>query len=164
MPFLDNLQAIAQQAMAGADAKAIEAILAKAHTAAYLAAVAERSGVTVDSGLFKGLSKAERADIKAAVKTQLDYLKGYLAERADMSDAAKAARDAMYAGSVRATFNQARYPGLSQVPGDGQTRCLTNCKCSLDERDDGIYWVLNAEGCEDCQEMADGSPYDAGDG
>ena len=165
MGTLDNLLSIVQDAIAGAplDAgfgKAMEAALVKGHTAAYLAAAAERAGVKVDSGLFKGLSKAERADIKAAVKEQLDYLKGFIAAKEDMSEAAIKARAAIYAGSVRATYGRSRYPGLLQYPGDGNTKCLTNCLCSLDERDDGIHWVLAAaENCEDCQAMAAGGPY-----
>ena len=165
MPTLDNLLSIVQTAIAGAPLdkgfdKAMEAALVKGHTAAYLAAAAERAGVKVDSGLFKGLSKAERADIKKAVGEQLEYLKGFVAAKGDMSEDAIRARAAMYTGSVRATYGRSRYPGLSQYPGDGNTKCLTRCLCSLDERDDGIHWVLDGgEHCEDCEAMAAGSPY-----
>lgn len=160
---LDRLQQILLDAINAAPLDAgfrvaMESALIKGHTAAYLAAVAEKAGVGVDSGLFKGLSKAERADIRKAVAAQLEYLQGF--DPSDMSEAAARARAAMYAGSIRATYGKARYPGLSQYPGDGSTRCLTNCKCNLDERDDGIHWVLNDEGCEDCQAMAAGSPYE----
>lgn len=162
---LDKLLAIVQAAIADAPlgagfAGAMEAAIVKGHTAAYLSAVAERAGVTVDTGLFKGLSKAERAAIRAAVATQLDYLKAFVAATDDMSDAAVRARSALYAGATRGTYYGARYPGLSQYPGDGNTRCLTNCLCSLDERDNGIYWVLDGgEHCDDCEAMAAGSPY-----
>jgi hypothetical protein len=165
MPTLDNLQSILSKAISTAPlgtgfGPAMEAALVKGHTAAVLAAAAERAGVRVDSGLFKGLSKAERADIKQAVQEQLKYLKGFLAAKGDMSEAAIRARAQLYAGSIRATYGRARYPGLRQYPGDGGTQCLTNCKCSLDERDDGIYWVLNpAEHCNGCLTMAAGSPY-----
>jgi hypothetical protein len=160
---LDNLQQILLDAISSTPidagfAKAMEAALVKGHTAAYLAATAGRAGVKVDSGLFKGLSKAERADIRKAVTAQLDYLKGF--DPSDMSDKAISARMAMYAGSVRGTFYGARYPGLSQYPGDGNTQCLTNCKCDLTEADDGIHWNLSAvENCDDCQALAAGSPY-----
>lgn len=169
MPVLDNLQSILAKAISAAPldagfAEAMEAALVKGHTAAVLAAAAERAGVRVDSGLFKGLSKAERADIKKAVAEQLQYLKGFLAAKGDMSEAAIQARAAMYAGSVRATYGRARYPGLNQYPGDGQTQCLTNCKCSISEEADGIHWTLNAgESCNDCEAMAAGSPYSAGE-
>lgn len=164
MSVLDNLQAIVAKAIGDVplDAgfrPAMEAALVKAHTAAVLAAAAERAGVKVDSGLFKGLSKAERGDIKQAVQEQLGYLSDF--DPSEMSEAAARARAAMYAGSVRGTYFNARYPGLDQVPGDGNTRCLTNCKCFLTEADDGIHWKLSAtENCDDCQAMAAGSPYE----
>lgn len=167
MPVIDNLQQIVADAIAGAPlgggfGKAMEAILVKAQTAAIIAASAERAGVSVNPGLFKGLSKAERADVKVAVAEQLTYLKGFIGDMENMTEPAIRARAAMYAGSMRPTYNRVRYPGLSQYPGDGGTRCLTNCKCTLDERDDGIHWILNDEGCEDCQAMAAGGPYDNG--
>jgi hypothetical protein len=69
----------------------------------------------------------------------------------------------MYAGAVRGTYYGARYPSLTQVPGDGQTACLTNCKCGISEKDDGLYWELSsAENCDDCIAMAAGSPYGTG--
>ena len=129
--------------------------IATAHSAAFYAAVKERTGV-----MPKGLSRAERADLKVAVTAQLKYYDAFAAQAAGMSDAAVAARAQMYAGSVRGTFYGARYPGLSQYPGDGNTKCLTNCLCSLEEKDDGIHWVLDGgEHCDDCEAMAAGSPY-----
>jgi len=165
MPTLDNLQQILADAIDAAplDAgfqAAMESALIKGHTAAYLAAVAERAGVGVDSGLFKGLSKAERADIRTAVAAQLEYLKGFNPD--DMSEAAARARAAMYTGSIRATFEKARSPGLPFYPGEG-TECLTNCRCSWqDNGDDSYTWVLSAkESCPTCLERADGGPYSA---
>ena len=131
--------------------------IATAHSAATYAAIKERTGV-----MPKGLSRAERNDLKARVAEQLKYYDRFAAQAGDMSDAAVAARAGMYAGAVRGTYYGARYPGLSQYPGDGGTQCLTNCKCSLDERDDGIYWILNpAEHCDGCQTMAANSPYNS---
>ena len=168
MGTLDNLLSIVQDAIAGAplDAgfgKAMEAALVKGHTAAYLAAAAERAGVKVDSGLFKGLSKAERADIKAAVKEQLDYLKGFIAAKEDMSEAAIKARAAMYAGSVRATYGRSRHPGLPFYPTEG-SECMTNCRCSWQDDGGGSYsWVLDAkESCPTCLERAADNPYQVG--
>lgn len=130
--------------------------IATAHSAAFYAASKERTGV-----MPKGLSRAERADLKAAVAAQLKYYDTFAAQAGEMSDAAVAARAQMYAGAVRGTFYGARYPGLNQYPGDGNTKCLTNCLCSLDEKDDGIHWELSpVENCEDCQAMAAGGPYD----
>lgn len=169
MPIVDTLQQIVADALATAPldagfAKAMEAIIVKAQTAAVLAAAADRAGVTANAGLFKGLSKAERNDIKAAVKAQLGYLQGFIDAKGDMSEAAIRARMALYAGATRATYLKARHPGLSQYPGDGQTQCKTSCHCDVQEHDDGIHWVLDeaVENCDDCQAMASGGPYDAG--
>jgi hypothetical protein len=131
--------------------------IATAHTAAYYAGLKERTGV-----LPKGLSRVERAELKKVVAEQLKYYDRFAAQAEEMSEGAVGARAQMYATSIRATYYGAHYPGLSQYPCDGNTRCLTNCKCDLDERDDGIHWVLNDEGCEDCQAMAEGGPYGRG--
>jgi hypothetical protein len=117
---LDNLQSILSQAISTAPlgtgfGPAMEAALVKGHTAAVLAAAAERAGVKVDSGLFKGLSKAERADIKQAVAEQLQYLKGFLAAKGDMSEAAIRARAQLYAGSIKPTYYTARW-GDWEIP------------------------------------------------
>lgn len=168
MPTLDNLRAILADAIADAplDAgfrAAMESALIKGHTAAYLAAVAEKTGVGVDSGLFKGLSKAERADIRQAVAAQLGYLAGF--DPATMSEAAARARAAMYAGSIGATYEKARAPGLPFYPGEG-TECLTNCRCHWDDNGDGTYsWILTAkESCPTCEERAAANPYEVNNG
>lgn len=121
----------------------------------HLAAYAEASG------------KDERevmGQVKKIVGGQIDYLNGFtdaIEQGAyDDRDDALRARATMYAGALRGTWYGGRYPSLTQVPGDGGTRCLTNCKCDLIEADDGIHWNLNDEGCDDCQAMAAGSPYD----
>jgi len=130
--------------------------IAIAHSAATYAAIKERTGV-----MPKGLSRAERNDLKARVAEQLRYYDRFAAQAGDMSDAAVAARAQLYVGAIKATYGEARYPGLSQYPGDGSTQCKVNCGCDLDERDDGIHWILNEalENCEDCQSLASGSPY-----
>jgi hypothetical protein len=131
--------------------------IATAHSAATYAAIKERTGV-----MPKGLSRAERNDLKARVAEQLKYYDRFAAQAGDMSEAGVGARAAMYAGAVRGTYYGARYPGLNQYPGDGNTTCLTNCLCDLDERDDGIHWVLDGgEHCDDCEAMAAGGPYNA---
>lgn len=152
---LDKLLARAQGAMTKPGRDMRKAI-ATAHSAATYAAIKERTGI-----MPKGLSRAERNDLKARVAEQLKYYDRFAEQAGDMSDAAVAARAQMYAGAVRGTYYGARYPGLSQYPGDGNTKCLTNCLCSLDERDDGIHWVLDGgEHCSDCEAMAAGSPYE----
>lgn len=151
---LDKLIARSQGAMVKPGRDMRKAI-ATAHSAATYAAIKERTGV-----MPKGLSKIERAELKARVSEQLKYYDRFVAQAGEMSDAAIAARAQMYAGAVRGTYYGARYPGLNQYPGDGSTKCLTNCLCSLDERDDGIHWVLDGgEHCDDCETMAANSPY-----
>ncbi len=120
-----------------------------------MAGIAERTGIDP-----RGLSRAEREDVKAAVKAQLEYLDGFLKALPDMSEKAIAARADLYAGTVRASYYGARFPGLPSYPCDGGTPCLGNCKCTLDQREDGIYWVLGAaEHCDGCVSRANGSPY-----
>lgn len=163
---LDNLQQILLDAIKAAPlgagfGPAMEAALVKGHTAAVIAAQAERAGVSVNPELFKGMSKATRAEIREAVQQQLDYLKGFLSEKDDLSEVAIRARAAMYAGSVRGTYEKARNPGLPFYPGEG-TECLTNCRCSWQDDGDGSFtWVLSAkESCATCQERAAGGPYE----
>jgi hypothetical protein len=52
---------------------------------------------------------------------------------------------------------------LNQVPRDGDTQCFGNCNCQLEEREDGIHWVLYpGESCDDCEALAAGGPYQPG--
>ena len=151
---LNNLLARASGEMHKPD-KDMRKAIATAHSAATYAAIKERTGV-----MPKGLSRAERNDLKSRVAEQLKYYDKFAAQAGDMSDAVVGARAGMYAGAVRGTWYGVRYPSLTQVPGDGQTSCLTNCKCGIFEKDDGLYWELSAaENCDDCIAMAGGSPY-----
>lgn len=133
----------------------MQVALARAHTAAFVRGTADRTGV-----LTKGLSHAERADVKARLKDQADYLRGFAQAAPQLSEAQVAQRSALYLGGVRATYYRARFPGLGVYPCDGGTACKGNCKCSLEERKGGIWWVLGAaEHCDECRARADGSPY-----
>lgn len=154
--------ALASGGSIGAWRKAMEVAIRRSQTAAYIAATAERLGVTPKA--VKGLSRAERRELEARIEKQLKYLDGFAADlkAGKLTMAQAAARADLYAGAVRGGFYAARYPGLNQVPGDGSTPCLGNCKCSLEARDDGVYWVLHpAEHCDGCMSMAAGSPYQA---
>lgn len=142
--------------------RALRRALTQGHTTAHLLGLAERLGVPVNGALLSRarLSNAERADIAKRVNAQLVYLKGFVTALPDMSDAAIAARADLYAGAVRASYYGARYPGLPSVPGDGSTPCKSGCKCMLEQRDGGIWWILGAaEHCTGCQSRAAGSPY-----
>lgn len=117
----------------------MEQVIARGHTAASIAGIAERAGVAVDAGLFKGLSRAERAEIKAIVKGQLDYLKGFVAAAPNMSPAAIPARAALYAGAVRQTYYMQRWGDWDIPPNllPGNQQCMVNCKCRISVADNG---------------------------
>jgi hypothetical protein len=135
--------------------RAMQQALAKAHTAAFIRGTADRTGV-----MPKGLSRAERGDIKAKLKEQDGFLHSFMQAAPDLSDAQVAQRAALYVGAARATYYGAAYPGLSAYPGDGGTPCLGHCQCHLETRDGGIWWVLGAsEHCDGCRARAAGSPY-----
>lgn len=142
---------------AAAFERAMQRALATAHTAAYVRGIADRTGV-----MAKGLSRAERNDVKARVQEQAAFLRGFVQAAPGLSEAQIAQRAALYLGAVRATYYGVRYPGLPSYPGDGSTLCRTNCTCHLEARAGGIWWVLGAsEHCDDCRERASASPYEA---
>ena len=140
-----NLHALALDAIQQLDfskpgwSKQMEALIARAHTAAAIAAIADRAGVKPSEGLFRGLSRAERADIKAIVKAQLDYLKGFIAASPNLSEAQIAARAALYAGAVRQTFYSQRWGDWVIPPNllPGAQKCQSNCKCKISVADNG---------------------------
>ncbi|MCG3207303.1 MAG: hypothetical protein FOGNACKC_00903 [Anaerolineae bacterium] len=59
-----------------------------------------------------------------------------------------------------ATYGDELYDALPQVPGDGETACMTQCRCSLRIEETGteyhVFWVLdkNAEHCDDCERLS----------
>lgn len=69
-----------------------------------------------------------------------------------MSPEAIAARAGLYAGATRASYYKSAIEAPPPcVPGDCE-QCLSNCRCSLDVRDDGVYWQCAADdkSCEGC--------------
>ena len=117
-----------------APGKDMRKAIATAHSAATYAAIKERTGI-----MPKGLSRAERNDLKARVAEQLKYYDRFAAQAGDMSDAAIAARAGMYAGAVRQTFYEARW-GTWDIPDGlmpGNQTCLTNCLCTISITDNG---------------------------
>jgi len=150
-----TLDAIQQLDFTGsAWAKQMEAIIARGHMAAQIAGIADRSGVEP-----RGLSRIERQEIKAIIKDQLDYLKGFVAAAADMSPEAIAARAALYAGAVRQTYYAERW-GAWDIPAHllpGNQTCMTNCKCriSVEDHGDGTGTLTREMGgtenhCDEC--------------
>lgn len=144
-------------------AREMEAVIVRAHTAAMIGAIKDRTGVPP-----KGLSRAERADLQAAIAAQRPYLRGFASDvrGGALSPEAIARRAELYAGPVRATYEKGRWEGrgLPAFPGDGQTACKAWCRCSWAQEEDGMHWRLSAaEHCPDCLTNASRwSPYRAG--
>lgn len=146
--------------------RAMQQALARAHTAAYLRGLAERSvGGRVREFLarlvgWRALPEALRAKLRDLLGAQLEYLRGFIAALPDLSYAQIAARAGMYGGPTRTTYSTARFPDLLFQPGEG-SECKGQCKCSWADNGDGTYtWKLGAaEHCATCQTRASGSPY-----
>jgi len=137
----------------------MEVAIKRSQTAAYIAATAERLGVT--PGLVKGLSRAERKELDTRIAAQLKYLDGFAADlkQGKLTMAQAQARAALYAGPTRTTYFATRFPGLPFMPGEG-TPCRANCKCSWDQKGDDYHWTLHpAEHCDGCVSRAAGNPY-----
>lgn len=135
--------------------RAMVETITRGHSAAAIAGTAERLGTTPGSALLneRNLSRAERAAIRERVAGQLPYLRRFAEEAGALSEAQFAARAALYAGAVRATFSEARWygKGLPAHPGDGSTECLTQCGCAWAERDGGMYWERGKnDSCPTC--------------
>lgn len=146
----------------------MERHLTTAHTAAYIAATAERLNIPANSPLIsrQRLSRAERADIRAAVDRQLEYLSGFAGaiRSGEMSPAAITARANLYGPSIKAFYYQQRW-GDWEIPGNllpGNQQCLSNCLCSLlDVRDNGdgtgvLTRVMGSteQHCKECPPLA----------
>ncbi len=166
--FADAVRAYLAGGTPAAFERAMQQALTRTHTAAYLRGVAERSAagrVREWLGRLVGdraLSKDDRTALRTALAEQFKYLGGFVEQLGGMSEAQVAARAALYLGAVRATYYGARFPGLTSYPGDGSTACRTNCRCRLESRENGIWWVLGtSEHCDDCRERANASPYEA---
>ena len=160
-----NLHALTLDAIQALDfsrpgwAKQMDAIIARGHTAAALAATADRAGVPLDPKLFRGLSRAERKDIDQLVRVQRQYLKDFVAAAEGLSEAQIAARAGLYAGAVRQTYYSQRW-GDWIIPPDllpGNQTCITNCKCRISVRDnnDGTGELTREMGgtedhCDEC--------------
>lgn len=134
--------------------------------AAYVVGTAERLGVREGGALInaRNLSRAERTQIAAALTTQAAHL-GRLTDAVEagaLSPAETRARLHAYAGSVKATYWQAKTGGdLPFQPGEG-CECGSNCQCQWQERDGAWWWVLGhvkTQHCPTCLDRAKGSPY-----
>lgn len=104
------------------------------------------------------------------LRDQYQFMYGFFAEiqAGALSVEQIKARAAMYTRSSSQILEQlgTAEPGMPRLPyypGDGSTRCLSNCNCSLaTEKVEGgydVYWNMAAsEHCDDCRRRASGSP------
>lgn len=139
--------------------KAMEVAIRRSQMAAYIAASAERLGVSPK--VIKGLSRAERTELDARIAEQLKYLDGFVRDlkAGKLTMAQAQARAALYSGATRGTYYATRYQGLPFYPTEG-SECMTNCKCSWEQKGDQFYWRMAAvEHCPTCSSRAAGNPY-----
>lgn len=127
----------------------------------------------IGRGGVNGMSQRDLRDVQRKIGEQKGYLDawaGQLRQQRNRSEAFSeawiASRGRLYGGAANATIWQANtaaigIPRLPQYPGDGKTRCRTNCKCSqkiVKLRGDGnfnVFWKLGtAEHCPNCQALA----------
>jgi hypothetical protein len=146
----------------------MERIITTQHTATQLAATAERLGLPADSPLIgrNRLTRAERNDIKAAVRNQLEYLDKFTAEirAGNLSPAQIAQRAALYGRAVQPFYYQQRSFGWV-IPDNilpGNQTCLGNCTCRLSDvvdNNDGTGTITRTLGaterhCTECPGLA----------
>jgi hypothetical protein len=104
--------------------------------------------------------------VGSTLKEQYSFLRGFTEEigRGTLSEGQIAARGQLYIAAATQAFERARASSysaliLDQYPGDGQTACVSNCRCFLtisesDERWDVTWHTSSGESCPDCEEMA----------
>lgn len=166
-----KLGALAATAIVDAlpDWDAAERLIRRGHRAAYLAGLAERLNVPLDSALLseKRLSKVERKEVDKLIDAELKYWKAFDAEKDDLSEGRTNARAAMYGRATRKTYSVARWGDwdLPFHPTEG-SECMSNCLChwTVEETDDGrgsATWHLGAteRHCTTCPSRASDSPY-----
>jgi hypothetical protein len=124
--------------------------------------IATLAEYTFGRGGRNALEQSDFGRVGALVKAQYRYLDDFAAQLGAglLSPQQATARAALYARAATAAHGRGLAAAwgvtLPQVPGDGQTECLTNCRCHLDivETDTTIEvrWVVDpqAEHCPDC--------------
>lgn len=108
------------------------------------------------------MTQSDWGRVGQTIRQQYQYLQTFAESvaKGELTEGQIAARARMYVESSSQSFGQGHAaamgaPDLPQQPGDGGTRCLSNCKCfwdirELDDRWD-CYWKLRpAEHCPDC--------------
>ena len=121
------------------------------------------------AGGFANLTPETIAAIEQKIAEQNTYLDRWVEQMSSqehLSDEQIAMRARMYGGSGNASFHagmatEVGMPTLPQYPGDGNTRCRTNCRChleieTLEPGNWDVYWRLGvAEHCPDCIDLAE---------
>lgn len=172
---LAGVQDATARLVAGGSAAAwrreMERTIATAHQAALITATAQRLGVGADSALIsrQRLSRAERDDVRAAVRAQLAYLDRFAAEVAAgrLSPAQIAARANLYAPAIKPFYYAQRW-GAWDIPDQlipGNQACLGNCLCSISVADNGdgtgvLTRVMGGaeQHCKECPPLAGDHP------
>jgi len=127
------------------------------------------------SGRWDELTEDGVRALESEVDRQLKYLRRWRNELAeggrldDLSEGQLNTRSRLYGAASSGTFEQGYQserglpPGiLPAQPGDGTTKCLTNCRCrwsirtfSKEKQNFDCNWMLGAaEHCETCRERA----------
>jgi hypothetical protein len=132
-------QALANGGSIGAWRKQMELAIKRSQTAAYIAATAERLGVSPSA--IKGLSRAERKELDERIRAQLKYLDGFVADlkAGKLTMAQATARANLYAGATKQAYYVARW-GDWIIPEHllpGNQICKTNCGCSISVKAEG---------------------------
>lgn len=131
------------------------------------------TGWAIGRGGVSNMGRNDLRQVQRKIGEQKQYLDRWAGELRqqrrrgeEFSSSTVANRAKLYGGASNATVNQANtasigLPRLPQYPGDGRTRCRTNCHCTVGIqklRGDGnwnVTWKLgSAEHCEDCEELA----------
>jgi len=118
------------------------------------------------AGGRNAMTQSDWGRLGQMIRTQYEYLDNFARDVAGgrYTEAGVAARGRMYAEAASQAFERGNVqsrgmPDLPAYPGDGSTRCLSNCKCRwvIKETDDAweCTWKLSpAEHCEDCLDRA----------
>lgn len=124
-------------------------------------------------GGLDNLTPEDVRRIQQKIAEQEQYLENWVGELAvqaadgtEVSRGRVLQRAMLYAGNANSTYYEGAQaaigmPPLPQYPGDGQTECRTNCKCTLritklpGNGNFDVTWVLaTAEHCIDCVRLA----------
>ena len=118
-------------------------------------------------GGIDGMTPADWGSLGGMLRQQYRHLAGFSEDlrSGNLTLAQAQARANLYIESStqayeRAKIRAAGFPDLPQVPGDGNTQCLANCRChwKLEETETEFMatWVLDsaAEHCDDCPNNA----------